>query len=904
MPPEPLGNQITLSAGMLSDPGAHALVDEQSAGAQPMFSASQSAWDPPANASYPVEVILDLGEERHLSHIALWDGPGEARTTFYSGSSGAWKEIAADDGAHAKQWNYHSNLDARTRYLRMVKHSPGPVGEILLYEYTPEQARARAEESRKAAAEAEAEKARLAALLEQAKKGTSRPLTDTGTLFGKLPLVDEIDPAAPQNGRAFFEQPKGSSRIETILGKPARVLPNTLEEPAYFAYALGEGKMLHPGKAYLLTVEIPEDAPRTFVVANRGADLVRGIQTGQSLGDTIFGHTATNLESLQIPLSGKYELFQQIFWLNENLAGFTMPRGENPPRTPYAPGAGFLVIVAQWESRQTPVSQGAAVGKIRLFEVPDPEQFNAQLRFPPDGLPRRHIFKREEMADSVITQPDPTRRAFTARTDWYDIQFRTMNFLGMNTYSKDLLEFGAVQGWDVLNAGWYVESKFPELWESILPRAAKHNLNILPYYEYAGSTGPGGFMKKTRERVQPLVSKNDYTHITWAESKKVDLTDPLVLQEFLRVLDLTIIRFKDQAHFVGAWIRPRVSQMPISFADPTLARFAKEANNDTAVTREELKEDKALLERYYTWWDGKRKEFLVGVRDHLSRNGIADPLVFFMAVSAEPAPPIKTPKNNQMPLVTDDPEMWTAALAGKPDYAKIAVMPLSEVLDQQLYRTAVKQWVKTFGNWEWHHASPRPDPQNYKDVEGVLMTYPFNRRYTVADPDALEDFRSKSGLALIRHYPLNENTMGNLLGYFVTDVDRTGPYGVLAEALAVANGDPWYIGYTSSHIYNRPFPDAVRKFNANFLSLPALPSTRIENACADPEVVVREIRTPKSGTYYAVVNTGMGPKTNVTVSLPAPGAVVEAATGSAVQRNGRNVSLALAPFELRALLAK
>ncbi len=507
------------------------------------------------------------------------------------------------------------------------------------------------------------------------------------------------------------------------------------------------------------------------------------------------------------------------------------------------------------------------------------------------------------MGDGVVTSREPAERAVEKIEDWYTYHFRNLNYLGMNTFAKDLLEFGAPQHWDVKNGAWYYQSKFPEVWGNILPIATEHGLEVLPYYEYAGSSGKQGLAKESKKTTGPLSGEGPYTHIKWAETKRVDLTDPIVLEEFLRVIDLTIVQHKDEATFVGAWIRPRISQMPISFADPTRQRFADEANGGQEVSREDLQADSALLAKYKDWWEGKRREFLSAVRNHLKEKGVgSDPIVLFMPWHAEPAPSFVHNKGPNIPIVTDDVDFWTSVTKEDfEDYDQLLVESETDILENHRYLEALRAPTSTWGVWEWNHAAPRPDPAKYKDAEGVLISYPFNRMFTVNDPDALEAFRGTSGLALIRHYPLNEKTMGENLGYFVTDVDRPGSYGMLSEALAVANGDPWYIGYTSGHIYNRPFPDAVRRFNANYLALPALPSTRLADSASDAEVVVRHIDAGQHGSYFAIVNTGMQPKENVSIRLPKSGQIVEAATKNELSPNADTVTVSLEPFELRTL---
>ena len=80
---------------------------------------------------------------------------------------------------------------------------------------------------------------------------------------------------------------------------------------------------------------------------------------------------------------------------------------------------------------------------------------------------------------------------------------------------------------------------------------------------------------------------------------------------------------------------------------------------------------------------------------------------------------------------------------------------------------------------------------------------------------------------------------------------------MLAEARALANGDPRFIGYLTSNNMQRGFPEYVRAFNQAFLALPALPSTLLKDAASNPEVVVRAIRTPKNANWFAIINTSL-----------------------------------------------
>jgi hypothetical protein len=750
-----------------------------------------------------------------------------------------------------------------------------------------------------ASCSAEAGRTATAAGTAQAPRASvASALQDAGAPFGKLRLVDEINCGVPAASPDFAEMPSGASRVETILGKPTRVLPNT-GEARYFAYRIGKGKGLKPGASYVLSVDFPEDKSRSMFVVNRGAEMVRGFRTGQALGDVIFTHTNNNNESLKIPLSGKTSTWKVLFNLHDRFYELGMKSqnagGAGVARTG-TPEDGFWVAIAQSKADNDPISAGAAVSRIRLYEVADSTRLKPAMTLPPAGLPQRHLFWREEMADGVIGPDKPEERGVTNRADWYEYKARLMQFLGMNTFSKDLLEFGHNQGWDSGPGNdWYNASHYPELWGNVLDVMGRYKLNVLPYYEYSGGVGAKGIGKE--KRAMPLSGAKDYTHISWTEKSNLDVTDPESLADAKRLLDATIVRHKDKVNFVGAWFRPRPSQMPIGFADATLARFAREANQGKAVTREQLKGDTALLSRYYGWWFGKRREFLVALRDHLRANGIAGADILLTADASEPGRSLAGPHT----IVTDDLITWNKILEQPAYKGKITASSYDDVVQGNKHLQSITKPRGTWGEWEWQHSDPQADPQNYRDTEGALLTYSTAARgYSTALAPSFDAFRTRSGLAAILHYPLNEHSMEPTLGYIAADVEYAGPFSMLTEARAMAYGDPRYFGYLAASSFNRGFPEYARAFNTAFLSLPALPSQVLTNASKDPEVVVRQIKTEKNGTYFAVVNVGMAAKT-VTLVLPTKGKVVDATNGAAVASSNGSVKLTLYPCQLRSL---
>jgi hypothetical protein len=258
-------------------------------------------------------------------------------------------------------------------------------------------------------------------------------------------------------------------------------------------------------------------------------------------------------------------------------------------------------------------------------------------------------------------------------------------------------------------------------------------------------------------------------------------------------------------------------------------------------------------------------------------------------------------------MVTDRPDLWSPILQ-RPEHAAgdrgpIVPLTVEQVVAGDLYLEALTSPGLNWGNWEVHHSRPADDPQRYRDVEGVLLTHAFNRNYTVASPRTFDAYRAPGGLAAVRHYALNEHMMFDksdkeILGYFIADVERAGPYCMMAEALAVARGDPTMIGYLAGNNFGRGFPEYVRNFNANYLALPALPSKVVEGAAADSQLVVRRIDTDEHGTWLAIVNTSLNPQRDVAVSMP-PGKLTNAVTGQPLETSGGKITLTMYPCQLR-----
>ena len=715
---------------------------------------------------------------------------------------------------------------------------------------------------------------------------------DAGAPFGMLPLVDEVDLAAPDAMHPLTQDPPDASRVEAVLGRPARVLPMS-DDAAVVAVKIGAGKGLVAGQAYVLEVELPDDVGRQTVIVNRGADQIRTYASGPTIGDSRASYVYPSPESLRYPQSQQWKSVRTLFWLHERFQGIKGARGGNERVVEGGPADGFWVAVGHFRKKDSPLDAGAAVGKVRLFAVQAPEQYRLQPFPLPSDLPKRHVFWREEMSDSAADASDTS--AFADPMRWWDAKMKTAAFLGVNTFGKDLLEFGYNQGWDSEPHGgndWVYQSSNPKLWEQLLDHASANQLDVMPYYEYAGAIGGGSAgipSYGVQRHCRPLGDRpNDhFSDVSWSENACIDVSDPAALEDAKKLLDDTIVRWSARASIVGAWFRTRSTNWPISFADEALGRYAAQRGVATP-TRSQLKQDPAALDEYYAWWFEQRRTFLIALRDHLRERTGRTPALLFTSYIEEA---LRVPEYSDVVTPTDDVPTWQSVNATDPWKYQFPPASFDEYVSQGKFLEMTTRMRKPTSEMlqnasaEPDHSAPPADPQRYRDVDDVYLTMPFSRLFTVSAPAAMDAFRAKSGLAMVRHFCLNEEDgqnaesqagpMSKKLGYFVTDVDRIGAYSMLAEARALAHGDPRLIGYLASGSFNRGFPEYTRAFHAAYLALPALPSTVVPGAASDPEVVVRAIATEAHGTYYAVVNTSLVDKSSVRVTLGAPGVATD-----------------------------
>jgi hypothetical protein len=812
--------------------------------------------------------------------------------------------------------------------------------------------------------------------------------------FGQLTLIDAFHPAAP-DARQLLVQPANAATTQTLLGRQALVLPPQNPHAASFAaFRLGEGRGLIPGNAYVLEFDYPDDVPRTTVFLNRGADLVRTVATGKEIGDYREQYAYPNPESLAYPHTGKWQTYRFFFYLHDRFQPLAAVRNEVDTKRPYGPADGFWVAVGHYNPRGIPLSRGAAVGEVRLYEVVNPSAANLNVMLPPNGVPHRRTFWREEMNDSTamcqrgdsVVRTDPSAADYagvgkcnpatgtspgTTTNTWLEYKMRLSKVLGFNVFTKDLLEFGRNQGMDVSNYGgsqFYIRARVA-FWPEMTEKADSYGLEVLPYFEYYGSIGdlqattincPGegaagdthcanhfndnSYQCKlpwqqsqakcmlpsygSQKHCEPLSrTEKRYTGFPWAEIACVDVSDPKALDDVKKLMAANVLDLKDNATFAGAWFRSRLGSWPISFTEETRARYAADRSVVTP-TKAALRASESLRQDYYAWWYGQRKIYLTAIRDYLragkngNGDGIPDANVLFSSYHEEGLP-IPAANYGDTQVVTDDTATWSAITNNPLWQWRYSPIAATTWLTNKRYESTLSgmvlptqsQFAGAGGFDEPGHGTPPADPQNYQQDEGLLMTFPYNRQYTVADTALLQKFSTREGLALIRHFPLNEDDghgiydprgdwpMNGYFGYFVSDVERSTPYTMLAEVRAMAESDPFWLGYLSSNSFNTGAPQDLRRFNAAYLAWPALASTKVPAAVTNNNIVVRDIVTPH-GKFVAIFNVGMTAQTGVQINfgatrMGAVASVQDRVGGQTLNLNGGRLTLDMPVADFR-----
>jgi hypothetical protein len=397
-----------------------------------------------------------------------------------------------------------------------------------------------------------------------------------------------------------------------------------------------------------------------------------------------------------------------------------------------------------------------------------------------------------------------------------------------------------------------------DTYQEFLAAAQKVGLYLIPRIEYGGSeeipkearcVGPNG-------GPAPMVR-----YCSWG----ADLLHPETVSDFTRLIDEVvgdyIKKYPDVLNKGMLW-RMRCGRMTISYSPFDVELFCKENNipvppgDPKALAKWASSGDTG--KQYENWWQKKRMEFNLKIRDKL--RSIAPEMKLF--------------------YYNWDQDGW---MLGE-------IAPVTPREFELLYDNETKGWFyekqlefySKLKNSDYVEMVRKLTPpiqkavmENYRGVDGVAFFAPVCLRYVADNPEYLDYFKTGDGLA-VDHQVLYEETIAyysqrpKFEGSMITP---GGPaFAMAPELWAWFYGDANTISF-STYTFGRGFADSHRRFAQAFLALPAIPGTVVDQS--DEDVKVRSYPSA-NGTYVGVAHKGYAAK-NLTIKVPAgkPGAVLK-----------------------------
>ena len=711
------------------------------------------------------------------------------------------------------------------------------------------------------------------------------PLPETWeeTSYGRLKLVDEIDcsvdPSKDEHPykeggitwgrwalRKYYYYWQDGISVESILGRKSRVASNS----SWFSYRIG--RVIKPGQTYVLRVEYPEDKPRyaPMDIALGANYSCPGWRTGVSPNDPFDN----------FPLSGKYECYDNIVVPDESGYGY---KGGATVSSVNGFWVSFIDVGGHYRHTAKTQYAGPAVSRIKLYEI-DPEQ-NAPKITLPAGLPGRILMTGWER------QPEfnPTAAAQIAK------------LMGWNAIAPETLKWHFAAYWPT-RLGYVQEDpavpfiplpkdKMMNTYLGFLVAAQKAGIYLIPRIEYGGSkdlplearcVGPeGGPAKMVR-------------YATWG----ADLLHPETWKEFDRLIDEVMGAYVGKYPCLkkGMLWRMRCGRMTISFSKFDVELFCKENNlpvpQGDAKAVAQWASTGEIGKTYEGWWQKKRMEFNLKIRDKLRSIDPGMKLFYY----------------------NWDQDGWMLG----------DILPTTPREFELLYDNETKNWLyeKQLAHFEKLKNSDLVETvrdltppiqkavmENCRSVDGIAFFAPVCLRYVADNPEYLDYFKTGDGLA-VDHQVLYEET----IAYYSQRpkfeggmINPAGPaFAMAPELWAWFYGDANTLSF-STYTFGRGFADSHRRFAQAFLALPAIKATVVDQG--DKDVKARTYPSA-NGTYVGVAYKGYTTK-KLTLRVPAgmPGAVLtNLVTGQTVPAiatgNDLQFEIDSAPMELNAYLAQ
>jgi len=667
------------------------------------------------------------------------------------------------------------------------------------------------------------------------------------TPYGELELVDEIrcwetptvDPMnLGEDPHPYMDE--GRVRVKEIRLKGGKLKFRVAgDDGSHSSIFYRIGRRLDENTLYLIEIQFPQDVSREYCVqifGSQGKTNYPSVMAGWHTGECgCREDQRSRCERNNFPLDGTLgRWYSTVAPCRATLNGGDFRNGV------------WIGIIARGR-KLVPLSHGVAVHRIRLYRVcdlnepiPSPVEF---VPLPPD-LPRRF----------VTTHGETDVRYRHIRNC-----FKSAALAGFNCMSPNILKWNAKACFP--SEHYPSPPTWPQNWpiyyRNCLAIAKDMDMYLIPRIEYGGSP------KLKPEGHAVTLDGEDYRS-SWGGIPKnqilADLAAPETLADFLAVLDEMVLPFAGD--YPGTlrgflWRYGRGGDFPVSYSDRNIRAFADDAGIPK-LTRERLRRDKKLRERFVAWWYERAREVFVAVSKHFDEYnrifGTDMKLYIMQGGDNMPFSWYKSRDRLRRP--------W-------PDLSKLP-----------------------YESYDWDAIRLAGGLSNVVLVATTTQVYLSRRGDYFAKHDGPD------GIGVCKWYDYIEKGASRYCRKIVNYTEHPGPFALEEYAITMATHDFFLATMHTMMYFEEGFPQYSRPFWAAYRALPAMES-QVVPVASDREIVVRRYAT-KYGDYYGVINpTAEGRTFDVDFGAPV---VRDLVSGERLRTDRGRIRLIMGPMSLKAFL--
>lgn len=744
--------------------------------------------------------------------------------------------------------------------------------------------------------------------------------TYESTPYGSLKLVDSIDCSTSLDVEVHpYLQGQISGDSNNVYyrtpGVPANVAVNTIagkgaREPSwgFFSYRIGRGT-LTPGKCYLMRIEYPEDKPRYCSV---------GVQAGDNYYDVGWKNGISATDSYDPwPLNSSpsvWKYYDMIFALGDTTQGTGGGADADSKNGVWVYFGNSNASGAGSPGYQYLYSGGVAVATLKLYEI-DPIAHAPTITLPPANLPQRTLmFDWEHQAEMVPADVVNYAKlmGYSALSPITGIKWSKANYGGVcNGYeSWSIDDGGHMVANPATNPAVAPLAGFPSIHEQFLTATKNSGINYIPRFEYGG-----GWMLPTTARAYDHngdVAQPNRFSAGWC----ANLLDENVYLDLKAYLDSFISPYTaTNPQLKGALWRIRCDRMPASYGIADINLFCSETGNikPSGYSNAQLAHwasntapegNATVAESYSTWWQTKRRDFHVRIKD-LLRTYRSDLVLYYYNWDQDNfslmGPDLNAWDFTKTWYGGNKAAVWNADRTARAGFT--AAQYINVISSGNFAANGTSSWPQS----PRPHYALRPSLYSGASAAGIQLFGPMMQYVCYANrPEYVNYFQTTDGLA-VSHSVTYDESYGRAVMNARHEANNVlpggAPFSMAVELLSYFHGDARTLTQTS-YTYGRGFADAHRRFAQAFRALPALPGTVVTGS--DPDTKVRTYPTSNS-TYVGVAYKGTTAKTlSVTVPGQAGKAVTNLVTGATVTATNsgsdRIFSLNSGPMELHAFI--